>query len=100
MDQLIQTAATTLSVMPIDIYVISVVLVLWIAFLIMGIQKVYESFFGLVIGLAIYLMLTVLLSPTYQTPETAKIISPLIAKFLIGSSTYLIFILFILTPIS
>ncbi len=86
--------------MPIDIYVISVVLVLWIAFLIMGIQKVYESFFGLVIGLAIYLMLTVLLSPTYQTPETAKIISPLIAKFLIGSSTYLIFILFILTPIS
>lgn len=45
-------------------------------------------------------MLTVLLSPGYQTPETAKIISPSLSKFLTGSSVYLIFILFLLTPIS
>jgi hypothetical protein len=100
MGPLIQTAATALSVSPIDVYVIVAVLVLWIVFLVMGIQRTYEAYFGLVVGLAIYLMLTVLLSPMYQTPETAKIISPGTSKFLIGSSTYLIFILFILTPIA
>ena len=100
MNELIQTIATTLSVTPIDVYVLGGVLVLWIMFLILGIQKTYEAYFGLIVGLAIYLMLTVLLSPTYQTPETTKIFSPQISQFLIGTSTYLMFILFILTPIS
>lgn len=100
MYELILTAATALSVTPIDIYVLAAGLVLWILFLALGLQKTYEAYFGLIVGLAIYLMLTVLLSPAYQTPETAKIFSPGFSKFLIGSSTYLIFILFLLTPIS
>lgn len=100
MNELILTAATALSVTPIDVYVIAAGLVLWIVFLALGLQKTYEAYFGLIVGLAIYLMLTVLLSPAYQTPETAKIFSPGFSKFLIGSSTYLIFILFLLTPIS
>lgn len=100
MNELIQTAATALSVTPIDVYVLAAVLVLWIVFMVMGIQRTYEAYFGLVVGLAIYLMLTVLLSPAYQTPETIKIFSPQFSQFLIGSSTYLIFVLFVLTPVS
>lgn len=100
MNEIIQTLATTLTVTPIDVYVLGAVLILWIIFLILGIQKTYEAYFGLIVGLAVYLMLTVLLSPVYQTPETTKIFSPQISQFLIGSSAYLMFILFLLTPIS
>lgn len=100
MNEIIQNVATALRVTPIDVYVLAVVLTFGIIFMFMGIQKTYEAYFGLVVGLAIYLMLTVLLSPTYQTPETIKILSPQFSQFLIGSSTYLIFVLFILTPIS
>lgn len=100
MNEIIQTIATTLTVMPIDVYILGVVLILWIVFLVLGLQKTYEAYFGLIVGLAIYLMLTVLLSPIYQTPDTTKIFSPKISQFLIGSSVYLMFILFLLTPIS
>lgn len=100
MNEIIQTIATTLTVMPIDVYILGVVLILWIIFVVLGLQKTYEAYFGLIVGLAIYLMLTVLLSPIYQTPDTTKIFSPKTSQFLIGSSVYLMFILFLLTPIS
>lgn len=100
MDELILTTATTLSVTPIDIYVLAAGVVLWGFLMIIGIQKTYEIAFGLVVGLAIYLMLTVLLSPAYQTVDTIGLLSPRVSAFLIGSSVYLIFILMVLTPLS
>ena len=100
MDEIVLLAASTLSITPIDVYILGVGIIAWVTLIIMGIQKTYEIYFGLVIGLAIYLMLTVLLSSAYQTPETIKIISPGISSFMIGSSAYLIFILMILTPLS
>jgi hypothetical protein len=100
MDEIILLIATTLSITPMDVYVLGVGIVLWGILLIIGIQKTYELYFGLVVGLAIYLMLTVLLSSTYQTPDTIRVLSPGVSKFMIGSSVYLIFILMILTPLS
>ncbi len=100
MTEIVLTIATTLSMTPMDVYVLFGGLIFWIVLVAIGIQKTYEVYFGLVVGLAIYLMLTVLLSPQYQTADTAKILSPGFSQFLIGSSAYLIFILMILTPLS
>jgi hypothetical protein len=100
MDEIVLLVATTLSITPIDVYVLAAGIIAWGILLIIGIQKTYEIYFGLVVGLAIYLMLTVLLSSAYQTPETIRIISPAVSSFMIGSSAYLIFILMILTPLS
>ena len=100
MNELILTIATTLSVTPMDVYIIVSWVIFWGIFLALGIQKTYEAYFGLIVGLAIFIMLSVLLSPAYQTPETAKIFSPEFSGFLVRSSAYLIFILFLLTPIS
>jgi hypothetical protein len=100
MDEIVLLVANTLTITPIDVYVLIAGLVVWVILLILGIQKTYEIFFGLVVGLAIYLMLTVLLSKAYQTPDTIRVISPAVSSFMIGSSAYLIFILMILTPLS
>lgn len=50
--------------------------------------------------MGIYVVLQTLLGPAYQTPETAKFLSPGVTKFLIGSSAYLVPILFFLGPIN
>ena len=100
MDALVIQAATALSVTQMDIYVLVGWAICSVVFLALGLARTYGAYFGLVTGLAIYLTLSALLAPNYQTPETAQFISPEIAKFFIGSSAYLIFILFILTPIS
>lgn len=76
MNELLLTIAMTLSVTPTDVYVLAGGLILWVIFLILGIQKTYEAYFGLIVGLSIYLVLSVLLSPGYQTVETAKVFSP------------------------
>ncbi len=100
MNEIILKIATLLQVTPMDVHILAVGFVLFVVFLAIGIQKTYEVFFGLVVGLAIYLMLTVLLAPQYQTADTVKFFSPGVSNFLVGSSVYLIFILMILTPIS
>lgn len=66
----------------------------------LGGQKAYGMFIGLVVGLAIYLMLTVLLAPQYQTPDTTKLLSASFSTFLVSSSVYLLFILMVLTPLT
>ena len=100
MNEIILEIATFLQVTPTDVEILAFVVVFIGFFLALGIQKTYEAFFGLVVGLAIYLMLTVLLSPQYQTPDTIKFFGPGLSNFLVGSAAYLIFILMLLTPLS
>ncbi|MDQ1344017.1 MAG: hypothetical protein QG650_737 [Patescibacteria group bacterium] len=69
-------------------------------FAFLGSGKSYSAFYGAVVGVGIYIVLQTLLGPTYQTAETAKVLSPGISQFLIGSSAYLIPILFFLGPIN
>lgn len=45
-------------------------------------------------------MLQTLLGPGHQSADTAKILSPGVSKFLIGSSAYLIPILYVLGPVN
>lgn len=51
-------------------------------------------------GVGIYVVLQTLLGPGYQSADTAKILSPGVSKFLIGSSAYLIPILYVLGPVN
>ncbi len=51
-------------------------------------------------GIGIYVVLQTLLGPAYISPETAKVLNPSVSTFLIGSSAYLIPILFFLGPIN
>ncbi len=66
----------------------------------LGSERSYSAFYGAVIGIGIYIVLQTLLSPSYQTADTSKIIGPAVSKFLIASAGYLIFILAVLTPIN
>lgn len=83
-----------------DIVVVAVLGVLAIIVAALGSERAYGTFYGAVIGIAIYVVLRTLLSPDLQTPETAKVFSPGISNFLIQSSGYLVFILAILTALS
>ncbi len=74
MDSILLQITTFLSITRIDVWVLVGFLVIGIVFLLIGLQRTYEAFFGLVVGVAIYLMLTVLLSPVYQTADTAKVL--------------------------
>lgn len=100
MNELILTVATTLSVTPNDVMIGGVLLLLWGILIVVGLRFVYEMYFGLIVGLGIYIMLTVLLSAKYQPPGASSFFSSSTAGFLISSSAYLIFILMILTPLS
>ncbi len=69
-------------------------------FAFLGSAKAYSAFYGAVVGVGIYVVLQTLLGPGYQSADTAKILSPGVSKFLIGSSAYLIPILYVLGPVN
>ncbi|MDP2104197.1 MAG: hypothetical protein Q8K26_04735, partial [Candidatus Gracilibacteria bacterium] len=98
LDTLIIQIATALSITSIDVYMLFVCILFCVVFMVVGIEKVYSVFFGIVLGIGIFVLLSTLLSPQYQTPETLSLISDTFAKIIIGSSVYLIFILAILVP--
>lgn len=100
LDTLIIQIATALSITSIDVYVLFICILFSAVFLIVGIEKLYSVFFGIVLGIGIFVLLSTLLSPQYQTPETLSLISDTFAKIIIGSSVYLIFILAILVPMN
>jgi hypothetical protein len=100
MSGILLTIATTLSVTPNDVMIGGVILLLWMILIGVGIRFAYEMYFGVIVGLGIYIMLTMLLSPKYQPPGATAFFSNSTADFLISSSAYLIFILMILTPLS
>ncbi|OIO75621.1 hypothetical protein AUJ87_04470 [Candidatus Gracilibacteria bacterium CG1_02_38_174] len=66
----------------------------------MGLTRIYSTFFGTVLGMGIFVLISTILSPEFQTPETLSLISDTFAKVLIGSSVYLIFILALLVPMN
>ena len=66
----------------------------------MGLARIYSTFFGIVLGMGIFVLFSTILSPELQTPETLSLISDTFAKVLIGSSVYLIFILALLVPMN
>lgn len=100
LDTLIIQIATALSITSIDVYMLFVCILFCIVFMVAGIEKLYSVFFGIVLGIGIFVLLSTLLSPQYQTPETLSLISDTFAKIIIGSSVYLIFILAILVPMN
>ena len=99
-ETIIATIATPLSITPIDVYILFAFLVFLIVFAVLGIERIYSVFFGVVLGIGIFVLLSTLLSPQYQTPEIRELISEGFAKVIVGSSVYLIFILSILVPMN
>lgn len=99
-DAIIMQIATALSITSIDVYILVVAIVVCGILAILGIARIYNIYFGIVLGIGIFVLISTLLSPQYQTPETLSIISATLAKMMIGSSMYLIFILAILVPTS
>lgn len=100
LESIILTVATALSITPMDVYVLVSFLVFLAVFAFLGIERIYSVFFGIVLGIGIFVLLSTLLSPQYQTPETLSLISNTFAKTIIGSSVYLIFILMVLVPMN
>ena len=103
MDQLtsiIAQIAAMLSITSLDVYVFFGLLVLITIIAILGLARIYSTFFGTVLGIGIFVLFSTVLSPEYQTPETLSFISDTLAKTIIGSSVYLIFMLTILVPMS
>ena len=49
MDEIALLVATTLTITPIDVYVLAAGIIAWGILLIIGIQKTYEIYFGLVV---------------------------------------------------
>ncbi len=83
-----------------DFVVAATGMVTFMVFAFLGSSKAYSAFFGTVVGIGIYVVLQTLLGPAYISPETAKVLNPSVSTFLIGSSAYLIPILFFLGPIN
>lgn len=98
--QWINTVATLLHVTNIDVYIIGYALVIIGIFIAMGINRIFDCFFWLVAGIAIFIVLQVLFFGYSSDMNSGAIINPATAKFIVGSSIYLIFILSILTPIN
>lgn len=99
-ESIIVQIAVALSITSLDVYVFSSVLVMIVIIAILGLARIYNILFGMVLGIGIFVLFSTILSPEYQTPETLSLISDTFAKALIGSSVYLIFILTILVPVS
>lgn len=100
LDALIAQIATALSITSLDVYVFFGMLVAIGIIAVLGLARVYSTFFGTVLGIGIFVLFSTILSPELQTPETLSLISDTFAKVLIGSSVYLIFILAILVPMN
>jgi hypothetical protein len=102
MEDSVNNIALLLNLSTYDIYVIFIVLIFFILFLIIGIAKIYEVFFWMIFWIFIFIILQYLLlhnscNTNLYIPE---IINQNLAKFIISSSIYLIFILSILMPLN
>jgi hypothetical protein len=96
----ISTVANILHVTNIDVYFIAYALVMSGIFMAIGVNRMYDCFFGLVAGISIFIVLQVLFFGYSNDLNSGAIMNPATAKFIVGSSVYLIFILSILTPIN
>jgi len=96
----ISITASFLHVSNIDVFVIIYAFVLIWGFSAIGISKIYDCFFWLVSGISIFIVTQVLFFQYSGDMTTSTVMNPAIAKFIVGSSIYLIFILSILTPIN
>lgn len=100
LDALIAQIAQALSITSLDVYVFFGTLVAMGIIAIMGLARIYSTFFGTVLWIGIFVLFSTILSPELQTVETLSLVSETFAKILIGSSVYLIFILAILVPMN
>jgi hypothetical protein len=99
-ESIIAQIAAALSITSLDVYVFFGMFVVIGIIAILGLARVYSTFFGTVLGIGIFVLFSTILSPELQTPETLSLVSDAFAKVLIGSSVYLIFILTILVPMN
>ena len=98
MQDIVLKISLALKVPTIDVYFIAILLVLFIIFCILWIQKIYEVLFWLVLWIAIFIVFQyLLLNPNLTVPD---FINVKISKFIVWSSIYLIFILSILVPLN
>ncbi len=101
MQDIVLNLASILKVSDYDIYFIAIFILLVIIFLIIWITKMYEVFFGMVLWIAIFIVFQFLLIPTCQSNlYVPAFINQDIAKFIVWSSIYLIFILSLLVPLN
>lgn len=100
LDSIIAQIAAALSITSLDVYVFFGMLVGMGIIAVLGLARIYSTFFGTVLGIGIFVLFSTILSPELQTPETLSLVSDAFAKILIGSSVYLIFILTILVPMN
>ena len=98
--QWISTLASILHVTNIDIYFIAYALVMMGIFIAIGVNRLYDCFFWLVAGIAIFIVLQVLFFWYTWDLSSGAIMDPGMAKFIVGSSIYLIFVLSILAPVN
>lgn len=75
LDAIILRIATPLAITPVDVYILAVFLVCLGVFAILKLERIYAVFFGIVLGIGIFVLLSTLLAPQYQTPETQGLIS-------------------------
>ncbi len=99
-ESIIAQVAAALSITSLDVYVFFCMIVIVGILSIIGLARIYSIFFGMVLGIGIFVLFSTILAPELQTPETLSLISDTFAKILIGSSVYLIFILTILVPLN
>lgn len=83
LETIISTIATPLSITSVDVYILFSFLIFLIAFALLGIERIYATFFGVVLGIGIFVLLSTLLSPQYQTAETQKLIGETLAQTII-----------------
>lgn len=99
MNHILTTFAVAFQTTITDIYFAVFLFFITIGFLAAGIAIIYQVWFGLTVGLAIYIMAEALLSAQYTTTGVPLLPSAL-SGFLIGSSFYLIPILALLSPLN
>ncbi|MDD2486849.1 MAG: hypothetical protein PHS92_00560 [Candidatus Gracilibacteria bacterium] len=83
-----------------DVYILGVFLVFIIIYSILGITKIYESLFGIVLGISILIVLQTLLGYNGDNQYVLPFFSKTFLQFLISSSIYLILILSVLIPLN
>lgn len=97
---IIAQIAAVLSITSLDVYVFFAAFTFAMIITACGLARIYSTFFGIVLGIGIFVLFSTILSPEFQTPETLSLVSQAFAKLLIGSSVYLVFILALLVPLN
>ncbi|EKE28302.1 MAG: hypothetical protein ACD_3C00082G0014 [uncultured bacterium (gcode 4)] len=98
MQNVILQISSILHIPSIDVYFLAIILLIFFIFCALWITKIYEVLFWLVLGIAIFIVFQyLLLNPNLSIPS---FVSHDIAKYVVWSSIYLIFILSILIPIN